>query len=190
MTINESNESNEFVGETDEKREYSVSAGNIVLVLCLCAAVVINVIPFEAFGLQTRLSGYRTILLLADFGTVSEKTIMHRRGLYLELGKTAPHVNMVLPTGKSIDIAQLYGFGRVSSVQFLNYEPELFAADFDPSNNVVSSNKGDKRLGPGPFAIIVKKRPVDSMILLRRNDTWCLVDTSLLPPKDLERLSQ
>lgn len=176
--------------ETERKSGKDINAGELLMFSLIIAGIVINIIPFEIFGLNTRFSGYPTILALADFGTVSPKTIQERRGLYLDLGRIAPNADMLLPTGESIDIAQLYGFGRIKNAKFMNYDPESFAPGFLPSNHIIATYNGDRRLGPGPYAIAAGKRTVDTMILLRRNDTWFLVDTSLLPPGPIESLRQ
>jgi len=166
--------------DNDHPRQTNTERTIFIFFIVLVLAIVLNLIPFQKFDPRASLSGYPAIIILAGSGIIGENIIVHRRGLYLALGQSAPDADMILPIGNTLDIAQLYGLGRIRNIEFKNYDPETMFADFDYSHHIVAGFKGDKRLGPGPFVIAIGKNP-EAMIVLRRNETWHLVDISLLP---------
>jgi len=152
-----------------------------VIFILLILAIIINLFPFQSLGLQTRMTGYPAIVQLANAGITAETGIIHRRGLYLALGEKAPDTNLLLPPNTQLDIAQLYGLGRVKNILYKKYDPESLFADVALSNYIVTGFNADIRLGPGPFRIAMGKEEPHTMVLLRRNNVWYLVDASLLP---------
>lgn len=179
---------NQAFEKTPEKEKriglISWESGRVVLFILLFFAILGNLVPFHALGFRSVTSGYPAIAKLAELGVVSGDLIRHRRGLYLALKQTAPGTNIILPTGCSLDIAQLYGLGRVENVKYKNYDPETIFPDFNPSSHVVAAFNGSRRLGPGPFAIAKDEGESAAMIVLIRNNVWYIVDTSLLPLND------
>lgn len=166
--------------DNDHFRYTSVERNICVLFIVLVLAIVLNLAPFQKIAPRASLSGYPAIIELANSGIIGGNIILHRRGMYLALGQNAPNIDMLLPTDNALDIAQLYGFGRVRNIEYKNYDPETLFGNYDYSNHIVTSFKGDERLGPGPFVIAMDKN-TEAMVLLRQNDTWHLVDISLLP---------
>jgi hypothetical protein len=155
--------------------------------MLLFFVIFVNLVPFHALSFQSGMSGYPAIAKLAKLGVIGGDTIRHRRGLYLALKQTAPQTNIILPTGCSLDISQLYGLGRAKTVIYRDYDPKTIFQDFNPSNHVVAAFNGSRRLGPGPFAIAKNEGKPATMIVLIRNNAWYIVDTSLLPLNDVFR---
>jgi len=153
----------------------------IVIFILLIFAIIINLFPFQPLGLPTRMTGYPAILQLANEGISAKRVIIHRRGLYLALEEKAADTNLLLPPNTNLDIAQLYGLGRVKNVIHEKYDPETAFAGVDLSKYIVTGFNADPRFGPGPFRIAMGKQEPHTMVLLRRNNIWYLVDASLLP---------
>jgi len=148
----------------------------------LLFAIIANLTSLWPLRTQSYATGYRGILKKIRIGVVSDhKIIIHRRGLYLALSQKAPGINLILPNGCSLDKAQLYGLGRVERIQYRDYDPEKLLAEFDFSSHISVRLYTDRRLGPGPFAIATGKKQPETMIVLKRDDMWHLVDISLLP---------
>jgi hypothetical protein len=191
MNIQDKNQAFEKIPDKEDRVELvSWECGRLILLMLLFFAIVINLVPFRALNFQSGMSGYPAIAKLAKLGIISGDTISHRRGLYLALKQTAPRTNIILPTGCSLDIAQLYGLGRAETVIYRNYDPKTIFPDFNPSNHVVAAFNGSRRLGPGPFAIAKNEGKPVTMIVLKRNYVWYIVDTSLLPLNDAFREHQ
>ena len=163
------------------KNQYINNTYEIVLFFLLLIAIGFNIFPFQLVNPKTRMAGYPAIFWLADAPVAGGETIAHRRGLYLALGQVAPGVVLILPTGTSLDIAQFYGLSRTKEIVYKNYNPETFFQDVDLSKYIVENFNASKKIGPGSFAIAKRKEKPTSMILLRRNNKWYLVDWSILP---------
>jgi len=174
----------------DRRSKTNIYAGNFILFIVLLLGVLINVAQYHVIGggIASRKSPD-----LIDIGLYRGYGIRDRRHLYLNLAKFAPHVNMILPDKRymgRIDIAQLYGLGRVSKVIHKNYNPKTFAADLDFAEYIVKTGKPVVNRGPGPFAIALGKDTPETIILLKRDGVWYLTDVSLLPSNTLEELSR
>lgn len=182
--MNNQNEKAKLYNKAERISPYQASYRQktpLIIFTLLVLTITINLFPFQPLGFQTRMTGYPAILQLANAGITAETGIIHRRGLYLALGEKAPDTNLHLPPKNNLDIAQLYGLGRVKNVIHEKYDPEIAFAGVDLSNHIVTGFNADERLGPGPFRIALGKEEPHTMVLLRRNNIWYLVDASLLP---------
>jgi len=162
-------------------RAFQRKKSPVVIFLLLIMAIITNFLPFQSLGLQTRLTGYNGILQAINAGSKSKRDIILRPGLYRTLGEIAPGVKFLLPEGTHLDIAQLYGLGRVKNVIHEKYDPEIAFANVDLSNHIVADFNADERLCSSPYRIALAKEDPHTIVLLRRNNIWYLVDASLLP---------
>ena len=173
-----------MANKIDQKSIFTTSIqwelGTRILFLFLILAIILNLLPLRSVGLHTRITGFPAILNLAQSGITAERVIIHRRGLYLALGDIAPYTTMILPDDCPLDIAQLYGLGRVRHIKYHSYDPETLFAELDLSDHIVTGFNADKRLGPGPFVIAVENKNPATMVLLTRKGVWYIVDISLL----------
>lgn len=179
-----SNRGIEAVVDRNSKKNGHIGAGKSLLLGLLLLAIAINLVPFHFSGVQTRLTGYPAIIKLSNLGIRGKERIVHHMGLYLALGEKAPKVDLLLPEGCALDVAKLYGLGRARNISYEDYDPEAVFTEFDFSGHVVASFDADKRFGPGPFAIAIGEGSPETMMALKRNDTWYIVDISVLPSKN------
>lgn len=159
---------------------FNADTGNRILLMLLIFAILVNLGPFGAIKYSHKEPGYRIIFKLANVGNPSVEGILHRRGLYLALRQIAPGASVLLPKDSSLDIAQIYGLGRAKHVEYAEYDPNRLGADIDFSDHIVAGFNGDIRRGPGPFAVAVKNKKPETIVILKRNHTWLVVDSELL----------
>ncbi len=194
-----------MIPDTDEKqpqmddanlgkkiRSNNVSFGLKMYTAALLLAVTINIFQFKViekntidmyslYYSYTVLFRYKSAELFDVWKESIDSTVTFRRGIYLTLSRTMPSVNIVLPQTESLDIAQLYGLGRVNSVKQIDYDPHTYMADIELSDYIITGDKGSPTRGPGPYAIVAKTPSPTTLLLLKRDKTWYLVDVLLLP---------
>lgn len=171
-----------------QARSRNWQIGTVILFVLLLLAIGANLFPFHSFGLQSRISGYPAIITLANLGTSSSNTILHRRGLYLAIKEYMPNVKLIVPAEHDLDEAQLYGLGRVRNVQHEAYDPEEQFTKFDITKHIEAGLNTDPDLGPGPYRIALDDNNPQSAIVLKDKDIWYIVDTALLPQSFIDTL--
>jgi len=151
-----------------------------IVLAIIIFGILVNLGPFGSIGHRAQHPGYQSILQLADTGIIAAEGITHRRGLYIALGEFAPRADILIPDNNNLDVAQIYGLGRARSVTTINYDSKALGKDIVLSDHIVTRFMGNKRLGPGPFVIALKTKSPDTIVFLKRNGTWYLVDSDLL----------
>jgi len=158
-----------------------------IVLAIIIFGILVNLGPFGSIGHRAQQPGYQKILQLADAGVIGADIIRQRRGLYIALRQFAPGANVILPIESDLDVAQLYGLGRPGHVSHIDYDPK----DKGPVNNlserlsayIVARDTGGDLQGPGSFIVAIADKNPETVIFLKRNDIWYIVDSALLSPE-------
>jgi hypothetical protein len=175
--------------------EPRLRSGRSMLLGLMVGAIMINIVEFPDIEIQTpfpAIHSYETSDLVEI--TISQSagsSTMARYGPYLLLSRVAPGADIILPMEMPLEYPftteDFYGFGRAANVKILSYDPESVGSSIKPADHVVDSLiHGDDRTGPGPVAIAITGEMPVTLIAVRRDDLWYLVDSRLLPDDILE----
>lgn len=160
----------------------------------LICAVFVNIIQFPAIEYSIASNNYPALKSYDSFDLVeigrkySGSIIRGRFGPYLGLSQIAPGVDVIVAYDSPLTNEMLYGFGLSRRVERLYYDAELIFPDFDLNNYEIISLGRSKDQSPGNVAIILGNEVPETLVVLKRNDTWYLIDINLLPDEALEEL--
>jgi hypothetical protein len=158
----------------------------------LISAILVNLIQYPAIDYHITsvnypsLKGYVSYDLFEIACYHSGSHIRDRFGPYLGLSKIAPGVNVIVPINSTLTNERLYGLGLVRNVERINYDAEIVWADFNPDLYKKVILGGSESRGPGKTVIVLYNGEPETLVLIKKDVIWYLVDIKLIPNEILK----
>lgn len=169
--------------------------GPIILLGLLLGVIIANIVQFPAIdhhigGRNNPAIGrYESNILPEIARSGSGSNTEANFSFYLALSEIAPLAVIIIPSDSSLCPQMLYGLGRAASVEELSYDPETYFADIKLDDHVVMQHEPrDLWRGPGAYAFVLGEEKPEVFIALRKNETWYITGSDLLPSDAIEVL--